>query len=154
MRAPRRRLGAAGSGEVMAARFRALWRHIASPWRRGTAPLLPLAGLMLLVLLALGWALWAGAARIDEVQRASEARLVGHAAKSLQQTLAQQAHDYTYWDDAVTNLTLAPDPKWIDDNITVLLSRWGYDYYRAWEVLTAGALRPWPPRAASSSEPQ
>src|SRR3954469_12980351 len=26
--------------------------------------------------------------------------------------------------------------------------------YRAWEVLTAGALRPWPPRAASSSEPQ
>src|SRR3954467_15408413 len=29
-----------------------------------------------------------------------------------------------------------------------------YPSYRAWEVLTAGALRPWPPRAASSSEPQ
>ena len=111
MRASRRRLGAAGSGEVMAARFRALWRHMASPWRRGSVPLLPLAGLMLLVLLALGWALWAGTARIDEVQRASEGRLVGHAAKSLQQTLAQQAHDYTYWDDAVTNLTLVPGPK-------------------------------------------
>src|SRR3954451_13312046 len=101
---------------------------------RPSAPLLPLIGLMLLVLLALGWTVRAGAARLDEVRRASEARLVGHAVKALRQTIARQAHDYTYWDDAVRYLTLAPAPDWIDANITVLLSRWGYDY-----ILVLGA---------------
>ena len=96
--------------------------------RTGDAQILaPLAGLIAAALVIIGAAVYAGSVRQDAVQRESEERIVASSISTVLRTIASNARDYAWWDDAVRHLVLSLDPDWAAMNIEPLHSSLGYD---------------------------
>lgn len=71
------------------------------------------AGLVAIILILLVFA----AARQNELALHASEHLASRALQSEMNKLADEARDYTTWDDAVENLVLTLDEEWADDNI-------------------------------------
>ena len=92
---------------------------------RVITPLAALVGLALLLSIA---AIQIGGERQDLLQRRGEANAIEFSLRQLGRALEAEVRDYSWWDDAVRHLVLAPDPVWADANVGPYIhSSFGYE---------------------------
>ncbi|MBM3509435.1 MAG: hypothetical protein FJX61_04755 [Alphaproteobacteria bacterium] len=83
----------------------------------------PVVLLFILAGLAIATILFAVTRDQDRATVAQSEAVVAALLKRSQGDLAALAKDYSYWNDAVRNLVVAPDPAWADDNVGIYLGR-------------------------------